>query len=174
MAQASLTTTEVEPATVYKPRYRDWTPEEKEKITKLYLDGVPMSAIGAQFGVTRGAIAGHIHRMGLTRGKSLSQQWHEREALKQKKVKEPPKLRVISGPRIVPQVKKRIRLKLVDSNTAVTLLELQAHHCRWPIGDPRHSDFRFCGCTRVSDSKNEPPYCAEHTRAAGRHYEKPD
>ena len=33
--------------------------------------------------------------------------------------------------------------------------------CRWPIGDPRHPDFRFCGRPTTA-----PPYCNEHRIAA--------
>ncbi|MDD3029478.1 MAG: GcrA family cell cycle regulator [Alphaproteobacteria bacterium] len=35
-------------------------------------------------------------------------------------------------------------------------------HCRWPIGDPRSPDFRFCGCETVEGL----PYCADHARVA--------
>jgi len=38
------------------------------------------------------------------------------------------------------------------------------HHCRWPFGDPRLPDFRFCGARHA-----EPlPYCAAHARVAYR------
>ena len=35
-------------------------------------------------------------------------------------------------------------------------------HCRWPVGDPRSPDFRFCGCT----AHDGLPYCADHARVA--------
>jgi GcrA cell cycle regulator len=35
-------------------------------------------------------------------------------------------------------------------------------HCRWPIGDPRSPDFRFCGCTAHEGL----PYCVDHARIA--------
>lgn len=40
----------------------------------------------------------------------------------------------------------------------VTLMELTPHTCRWPVGDPRHDDFRFCG------DYAEPGrvYCCQH------------
>ena len=34
--------------------------------------------------------------------------------------------------------------------------------CRWPIGDPQHADFHFCGAPRVAGR----PYCQAHTQAA--------
>jgi GcrA cell cycle regulator len=39
-----------------------------------------------------------------------------------------------------------------------TLLELGPHDCRWPIGEPRHPDFRFCGARQAADR----PYCELH------------
>lgn len=35
-------------------------------------------------------------------------------------------------------------------------------HCRWPIGDPRSADFRFCGCS----AQEGLPYCVDHARIA--------
>jgi GcrA cell cycle regulator len=35
-------------------------------------------------------------------------------------------------------------------------------HCRWPVGDPRSPDFRFCGCTAHEGL----PYCVDHARIA--------
>jgi hypothetical protein len=38
----------------------------------------------------------------------------------------------------------------------VTFLELEQHHCRYPIGDPKTKAFRFCGALRLDNM----PYCA--------------
>jgi GcrA cell cycle regulator len=43
-----------------------------------------------------------------------------------------------------------------------TLLELTEQTCRWPIGDPGHSDFFFCGGQTITGL----PYCAYHSRVA--------
>jgi len=43
-----------------------------------------------------------------------------------------------------------------------TLLELTEDTCRWPIGDPGHADFFFCGGPSISSL----PYCAYHSRVA--------
>lgn len=39
-----------------------------------------------------------------------------------------------------------------------TLANLEAGECRWPIGDPRHADFHFCGAKQAEGR----PYCIEH------------
>ena len=38
------------------------------------------------------------------------------------------------------------------------LLDLERNDCRWPIGEPKHPDFHFCGRPRAPDR----PYCALH------------
>ncbi len=43
----------------------------------------------------------------------------------------------------------------------LTLPELKPDDCRWPMGDPRSPDFRYCG-QRVSRQS----YCANHHRLA--------
>jgi GcrA cell cycle regulator len=39
-----------------------------------------------------------------------------------------------------------------------TLLDLESHDCRWPVGEPRHPDFHFCGARQAEGR----PYCALH------------
>jgi GcrA cell cycle regulator len=43
-----------------------------------------------------------------------------------------------------------------------TLLDLESHDCRWPIGEPRHPDFHFCGEPQLPGH----PYCERHWRMA--------
>lgn len=40
------------------------------------------------------------------------------------------------------------------------------HPCRWPIGDPKMPDFRFCGAEAKADGDDFKPYCEEHCRLA--------
>ena len=39
-----------------------------------------------------------------------------------------------------------------------TVLDLEPHDCRWPIGEPRSPDFHFCGERQLEGR----PYCALH------------
>jgi GcrA cell cycle regulator len=50
--------------------------------------------------------------------------------------------------------KKTSKIKTVES--------LESCDCRWPIGDPRHADFHFCGAQQVLGR----PYCSEHIAQA--------
>lgn len=47
------------------------------------------------------------------------------------------------------------------SQNPVSLRDLGAEECRWPIGEPRRPGFHFCGCTVTVG-----PYCAEHAKRA--------
>lgn len=42
-------------------------------------------------------------------------------------------------------------------------VDLESHHCRWPIGDPMAEDFGFCGHARA---QGPGWYCPAHERAA--------
>ena len=44
----------------------------------------------------------------------------------------------------------------------LTINDLEDHHCRFPIHDPRTPEFRYCGGVKVLSL----PYCAEHCRIA--------
>ena len=48
-------------------------------------------------------------------------------------------------------------ISLKQRKTVFTLLP---GDCRWPIGDPRHKDFHFCGKQKVEGH----PYCEFHMR----------
>ena len=39
-----------------------------------------------------------------------------------------------------------------------TLLDLAPGDCRWPIGEPKHEDFHFCGKAQAPGR----PYCEHH------------
>jgi GcrA cell cycle regulator len=43
-----------------------------------------------------------------------------------------------------------------------TLINLERNDCRWPIGEPRHPDFHFCGAPKAAGR----PYCERHWRMA--------
>ena len=44
------------------------------------------------------------------------------------------------------------------TNKTKSIIHLGAGDCRWPIGDPRHADFHFCGAQQTPGR----PYCQHH------------
>jgi GcrA cell cycle regulator len=47
-------------------------------------------------------------------------------------------------------------------------LELEPHHCRWPVGEPSEPGFFFCGAVKLDDHS----YCGAHHRRS-RDYTRP-
>ena len=41
---------------------------------------------------------------------------------------------------------------------------LGSRDCRWPVGDPKAADFKFCGKKIEADQHG--PYCREHYKVA--------
>jgi GcrA cell cycle regulator len=68
--------------------------------------------------------------------------------------------------RVVPTAKDIFRslegIGGVKRSEGVAVTKVGERHCRWPVGDPRSPDFRFCGCTAHEGL----PYCVDHARVA--------
>jgi GcrA cell cycle regulator len=52
---------------------------------------------------------------------------------------------------------------VVPITEPVTIVDLLESMCRWPLGDPTHMDFRFCGARKMP---GEGPYCRCHAAIA--------
>jgi len=63
----------------------DWTPERIEILTKLWNEGIATSEIGRRLDVTKNAVVGKVHRLGLPKRQSPIQ----RKPAKKKKAPEP-------------------------------------------------------------------------------------
>ena len=141
-----------------------WTDERVEMLKKLWLDGLSASQIAKQLGgVTRNAVIGKVHRLGLSGRAAPSQP--ARPAFKAPRAPRPvapapaPR-RIESGHAQVPVAPTPIYY--VEEPGSATVLTLGAHMCKWPIGDPATDNFTFCGRRTGQDG----PYCIEHARVA--------
>jgi GcrA cell cycle regulator len=141
-----------------------WTDERVELLKKLWQDGLSASQIAKQLGgVTRNAVIGKVHRLGLSGRATPSKP--ARPAFKAPRPA--PRAAAPAAPRRIVQPLAVARpapepVRYVDEAPGTaTVLTLGAHMCKWPIGDPASEDFTFCG-RRTSDS----PYCLEHQRVA--------
>jgi GcrA cell cycle regulator len=144
-----------------------WTDERVELLKKLWSDGLSASQIAAELGgITRNAVIGKVHRLGLSgRAKSPSS-----AAPRPRKARSSGHMLRVSRPAIRGNtalaydydLEPEPELLEIPIEQRKTLLQLNEHTCRWPIGDPGGSDFFFCG----GDTANELPYCAYHCRVA--------
>ena len=140
-----------------------WTDERVELLKKLWLDGLSASQIAKQLGgVTRNAVIGKVHRLGLSGRAAPSQP--SRTVFKAPR---PVRPAVPAAPRRVeaatPRLPQEPRPIVYDEQPgSATVLTLGAHMCKWPIGDPSADNFTFCG--KVSEGDG--PYCVAHARVA--------
>ncbi|MFI4973147.1 MAG: GcrA family cell cycle regulator [Caulobacterales bacterium] len=141
-----------------------WTDDRVETLKKLWLDGLSASQIAKQLGgVTRNAVIGKVHRLGLSGRAAPSQP--SRPTFKAPRPARPSTMQPARArsdqphPHHAPVPRPAPYVELPGTATVLTL---GAHMCKWPIGDPASDDFTFCG-RRASD---EGPYCIEHARVA--------
>ena len=120
-----------------------WTDERLEELKKLWAKGLSISQIGEALGVSRNAIAGKAHRMGLPKRPSPISKTA-------KETKKPAKPKPAAEPENLP-----LRLELRK-------LKWSRSKCCWPSGDPKLSGFTFCGDAVVPGK----PYCLKHCEEA--------
>lgn len=141
-----------------------WTDERVELLKKLWQDGLSASQIAKQLGgVTRNAVIGKVHRLGLSGRAAPSKP--QRTVFKAPRPARP----VAASPSAPRRIAEPVAatpapapVRYVDEKPGTaTVLTLGAHMCKWPIGDPSSDSFTFCG-----RRQDEGPYCVEHARIA--------
>jgi GcrA cell cycle regulator len=138
-----------------------WTTERIAVLKNRIDAGLSCAQIAREIGVSRNAVIGKAHRLGLSRFKSPVGQPGAvpSKVVRSRKVTQH---RILRALRRVPQLE--VAEVPGDCPNRCSLLELQPWHCRWPISDPGAEDFGFCGNNPVEGL----PYCAAHARLAYR------
>jgi len=113
-----------------------WTPEKIEELKVQWSAGQSITQIGKTLGMTRNAVVGKAHRLGLSKRESP----------------------IVRGtePRAVPAPKP------APAPLAVPVVAGTGPRCKWPIGDPKSSEFHFCTAASVEGY----PYCRSHCAQA--------
>ena len=119
-----------------------WDEQKLNKLRKLWDEGLPITKIGIEIGVSRNAIAGKAHRLGLPKRNSPIS-----------KSGDPRKNQKTFSKKIEQQLPLKIMLREV---------EWSRNRCCWPIGDPKLPGFSFCGTSIIPGR----PYCEEHSNLA--------
>ena len=153
-----------------------WTDEIVEQLKQHWIDGKSASQIAGLLGngVTRNAVIGKVHRLGLAgRAKTPSTSVPRPRRLA------PPPVHRVAGPRLsspAPRImrgatafalapealselerQEEFESVVLPMSLRVTIVELKESMCRWPLGDPATSEFRYCGSPAASG-----PYCTYH------------
>jgi GcrA cell cycle regulator len=151
-----------------------WNDERVELLKKLWQDGLSASQIAAELGgVTRNAVIGKVHRLGLSgRIKSSTPSLAPRRPRTTPPAPSQPRPRFTTqgnaalaapAPIAAPAPAPRRDAEIMPFTCErVTIMELRECMCRWPLGDPSRPDFRFCGARSNAGA----PYCDHHARMA--------
>jgi GcrA cell cycle regulator len=130
-----------------------WTEERVEQLKALWTEGLSASQIARVLGgVTRNAVIGKVHRLGLAGRAGPARSERPRSVAHKSVVR-------IAQPE--PPIVEEDPIILEDGSFA-TVLTINDRMCRWPIGDPSENEFHFCGRKPKSGS----PYCEAHARKA--------
>ncbi|MEL7463909.1 MAG: GcrA family cell cycle regulator [Pseudomonadota bacterium] len=166
-----------------------WTDERVEKLKAMWGEGQSASQIAKELGgVTRNAVIGKVHRLGLSNRASSKPAAPAADAKPAKPAA--PKAEAAPAPKAEPATPPK---PVIQSATArrepppptpamledqqrtaealaaiekkarrLNLLELTERTCKWPIGDPATDDFYFCGLPCAPGK----PYCEAHVAVA--------
>ena len=153
-----------------------WTNERMELLQDLWLNGNSAAAISRELGqgISRNAVIGKASRLGLTGQVRTPPATFAKRSEPTSALRCRPAIRIgasaVRHSRSFAAVAGASNAVTQDFPDAVvvpllrrvTLDELEADMCRWPLGDPSSSDFRYCGAHKLDKT----PYCAFHRRLA--------
>ena len=170
-----------------------WTDDRVETLKRMWGEGQSASQIAKELGgVTRNAVIGKVHRLGLsnraTAGAAAKSEPKAKPAPKaEPKAKPAPEMKteaaappksslparkqiIPAGQPLPPQPSANeispealAKVNEVEKKAKkISLMELTERTCKWPVGDPATEDFWFCGLP-VKQGK---PYCEAHVGVA--------
>lgn len=169
--------------------HMSWTEERVELLKQRWGEGQSASKIAQELGgVTRNAVIGKVHRLGLSNRVAAHTSQQEKKSAKssvsksaRKSVDRVVEITVVPGKSIIsagqplppqpsanetsPEILASQR-EVMKNALRLGLTELTERTCKWPIGDPATKDFSFCGLP-VEPGK---PYCKPCAEVA---YQKP-
>lgn len=136
-----------------------WTDKRVQTLETMWRAGKSASEIAETLGgVTRNAVIGKAHRMGLSGRPSPIKKVKERPVSAPSATAETP-----AAPAAAPAARaKPVAVSASGKGAGVSILQLTERMCKWPHGDPREADFHFCG----QPSKPGMPYCTDHVSVA--------
>lgn len=134
-----------------------WDEDRVERLRKLLMLGKTASQIAHALGnVTRSAVIGKVHRLGLAlnvetksaRDRKLDR---ARSSGKRRAAKQPAAIRIM--------IPEPMPVDCASDVARKPLADLDPGDCKFPVGHPGEPGFGFCAAGRVEGL----PYCADHT-----------
>lgn len=144
-------------------RSADWTFETVRRLRQLWAEGLSTAEIGRQLNISKNAVIGKAHRLELPRRSSPIGRGAVNAPRRPSRPACPRPTRLMPPTPIPPPVPDSTFREPPPAPIAVPRGKTP---CCWPIGEPSHAAFRFCG----ADSMPGKPYCPDHCGLA---YRKP-
>ncbi|MBU6164891.1 MAG: GcrA cell cycle regulator [Alphaproteobacteria bacterium] len=149
-----------------------WTDERIAKLKQGWESGMTATQIAEMLGegVTRNAVIGKAHRLGLESRpspvKAAAEEAAPRSVPSPPPVRAaepaapppPPRAEAAASPPAPAVAKPAAKPAKPGKQARTTLLDLNDKVCKWPIGHPGEADFHFCGKAVQPGF----PYCGEH------------
>lgn len=149
-----------------------WTTDRIEALKIHFAAGLSCREIANEIGVSRNAVIGKIHRLGLGPGRPVAAlgrvcppRTQRPRVLSQRRT-----LRLIAADAARIADDTIVEAEPVGGTQCCSLLELGQSNCRWPVSEHHGyaADFVFCGSETVAGFS----YCAAHARMAYRSPER--
>ncbi len=157
-----------------------WTEQKIQMLKDMWGHGYSASEIAKHLGgLSRNAVIGKAHRLKLSSRPSPIKREDEiagglatqggstvptMKSTRKRVMLRP--LPVVPTPSTVKAPASKDSYRSFDSTIkrteGIAVTKAGERHCRWPVGDPRSPDFRFCGCNAYEGM----PYCIDHARVA--------
>lgn len=143
-----------------------WSDERVDHLRRLWEEGRTASQIATELGgVTRNAVIGKIHRLGLSNrtksgelpagtSRSGARDGDGASVVADAIAMAEMPIETLPSASVTP-----VALSLTRR---VTIMDLRESMCRWPIGDPTAPDFHYCGDRSITGL----PYCTHHAQIA--------
>jgi len=126
-----------------------WTDKKIADLEKFWNKGLTTAEIGKKLDVSKNAVVGKAHRLGLQGRPSPIKREPKDVQKKPETSSSLPSPSSSASP-------------LPKKNDFITIADLTLEMCRWPTGDPKFADFHFCGKKTFQNK----PYCLNHCAEA--------
>ena len=142
----------------------EWTPARISTLIALWTEGISTIEIGRRLDVTKNAVVGKVHRLGLPKRVSpIGSKSRERKPAAARSETTARKSAAVKTAVALSQQPKPVAAsEPVPMSNPVSMEKLSGGMCSWPEGEPGKDDFHFCGAP-VLEGK---PYCVSHCARA--------
>ena len=141
---------------------RKWTAEDKTRVLFLFNSGHSASEVAREYGVSRNAILGLVHRAR-----------HQKNAPVRSRSRSRRKVRREEGHRRKPRQLKPRPISHAPDENPVPFLERADNQCCYPLWEDdappeKLSEGMVCGAPVCRKHSAQPAYCAHHQKLCGK------